>query len=365
MNDNKSIHSLLMEEMSLNEEYRLPYMKVRKEFKFFGTNNPSIIKNILETNIIAPSQYSLIKRSSNDMEGAVYFTDDLGRAFNWYATKRSDITKDIEGEQAYVFSIDPDKIDYSKVYFDTVDFYIAILGILVFKMQEKGKETDNSKLKGSVGIRDGRIKIDISANLSKNSGVNRLWNTALNAASNIVENKINNISTPIFDILRNVDDSTFFTFRIKGKQDLSYMRYDKVTSFGAAKRIYDKLYRKDKDFVEWVDNMEADIIAGLSPHEHQMKYSSHGAIFCNRYQRSLVRFIKEFCSSFAYRGSLEVYGFFTGSKKELLLPQSVARINHVTDRYLKITENPRSVNEITKAFFKVGLQIQFKYTGKL
>jgi hypothetical protein len=79
----------------------------------------------------------------------------------------------------------------------------------------------------------------------------------------------------------------------------------------------------------------------------------------HQYQKMLLKFIKEFCSSFAYKGKLTVMGYFSGDREALSLDVVQKKIEHISDRYLKTTEQNHAINDYMKQFNKNNLGIKF------
>lgn len=358
-----SLTSLLLEDDN-DTLYKNPLMKVKKPYKFYGVSNYKAIQEILSSGVIDASQYRLRTDKAYRANDAVYFTDDLGRAFNWYATKRSDAFNDLSGKDAFVFVINPDYIDWNEVYFDEADFYIAVLGVLIYKMNQSEKlEKKAIETKISVDENNNlniRTKVDIHANPL----ANKVWELAFNTAGKIISGKVSTIATPLFDILRNADidlnDLVKISYGVKANTYKNIpMRYNKPESFNKALNMFDKLYSKDKEFVKWVEEMKLDILAEMPPYQLKAKNILIAKKISHQYQKMLLKFIKEFCSSFAYKGKLNVMGYFSGDKEALSLEVVQKKIEHISDRYLKTTEQDHTINDYMKQFNKNNLGIKF------
>ena len=359
------LYEMLME----SDEHKLPYMKVKKNFKFYGLSNMEVIEDILATGKITPSQYNLRSDKSYKMSDAVYFTDDLSRAFNWYATKRGKTYNEDTSNEAFVFVIDPDTIDQNKVYFDEMDFYIAMLGITVYNLAQLIQEKP-SLLTLNTGVQDSKFKIDIKTSLHSDKPLlNKFWNRVLEISTDVLSSEVNRYVTPFFDILRTfgVKDFEIFSASVGGTKPNTYnnmnFRYNKPTSFNDAELLYKRLYESDAKFREWVSNMSTDIINNIDPQELYRKNIGVAHHFTLNYQKMLVRFVKNFCSSFAYRDQLKVYGYFRGNKNTLSAPKAKELIYHIGTRYLKTEEQAHAINDYMKQFNKTGLGITFKKYG--
>jgi len=355
----------------LNEdlEYKNPYMKVIKDFKFYGLSNVDAIEDILAKGFISPTQYKYRNDSNYKMTDAIYFTDDLSKAFNWYATKRSDNFNDKPGADSYVFVIDPTDIDNTKIYFDETDFYIAILGITVYNLAQQIADKP-SLFSVKAGFEDGKAVLDIKTGLNhSNNDLNKLWNKALELCSKIILNEVNRFATPVFDVLRNFDMMNIGSIdfdignRKNAYNDMNF-RYNKPTSFNEANMMYKRLFEKDAAFREWVKSIQSDILNNINPKDLYNKNVKVAASFTVKYQKMLSRFVKNFCSSFAYRGELPIYGYFKGKKVTLSSAKAKDIIFHIGTRYLKTEEQPHSINDFMKQFNKTGLGISFKKYGE-
>ncbi|WP_368880409.1 hypothetical protein [Proteus mirabilis] len=342
----------------------------RLSFQYYGLDNPEAINNIIQTGRISIDQDKFRTDGSFKTRNAVYFTDNLAQAINYYATRRSSIRNDRPGRKAYVFVIHPNSINKKKVFFDEYDFYIAMLGILIFKMSRKGA-LDKGKKGISVVLKrneSGEFKVQTDAKFSDSQILNKIWSKAFDIAGNLVVDKVNT-ATPLFDMVRNIDkdDGKLMTLNIGSKGSMYKdipLRYNKPESFSRALAIFNELNKKDPEFQVWMRSMYDDLVDGKSPDELFNRYIFTAKMLSERYQRMLAGFVNEFCSSFAYKSSLSIFGYFVGDKLELATEAAKKKIDNIGNQILDTANKKVSINEIMNEFRKAGLNIEFVYSGK-